>query len=100
MTKKDLLTVFRKTNGYCFYCNALGEVVDHFLPKKELIPLYESLGWDKKLMDKPENLFLACRDCNSKKAASFPEDFTRLGFWVWNRYDRANRRVGLFVQVF
>ncbi len=91
ISQKDLLKISCKTNGRCFYCNDFGEVVDHFMPKKIVLENTPWLGSGDEL----ENLFLACSDCNQRKGAQSPEDFTKKGFLVWGRYIRTNRRIGL-----
>lgn len=46
-------------------------------------------------LDSIENLFLSCRRCNRKKIDKCPEDFIENPFKAWDRYSRANHRVGL-----
>lgn len=68
--------------------------VDHFISKKkwkewklEESPLAGTL-------DNTENLFLSCRECNRKKRDKCPEDFIGNSFKAWDRYTRANQRIG------
>lgn len=94
MEQKKLLTISRKTNGRCFYCNNAGEVVDHFIPKQKW------QRWDlentflKGRLDHIENLFLACKKCNSAKKDKCPDDFIKNPFKAWRRYRKANKRIG------
>ena len=94
LSQTDLIKISQKTNGRCFYCNKPGEAVDHFVPKK----LWNE--WDFNLCvgssDIIENLFLACQHCNSSKRDKCPEEFTGEQFKCWERYKRANRRIGIF----
>lgn len=91
----DFIKVFQKTNGRCFYCNHNGEVIDHFISKKK----WEE--WDlentplKGKLDEIENLFLACGRCNSSKNDKCPEDFIGNSYECWDKYERANKRIGI-----
>lgn len=95
---KEILQVSRKTNGRCFYCNKLGEAIDHFISKKKW------KEWDldntplRGGLDRIENLVLACKSCNSSKRDKTPEEFIGNSFMAWNRYDRVNKRVGLVMR--
>lgn len=93
MKQKKLITIAQKTNGRCFYCNSKdAHSIDHFFPNQlfKEWELKDYLGTNNNL----ENLFLCCRSCNSSKGAKHPEDY--MGRWVaWDRYFRANKRVGL-----
>ena len=94
--QKDLIRVVSKTNGRCFYCNKIGEEIDHFISKY--------YWWLWKLSDYPanlgsvdqiKNLFLSCMPCNRSKKNQCPEDFIGNPVKAWSRYTRANFRVGL-----
>ncbi len=86
--------IFNKTNGRCFYCNRIGEEIDHFVSRAKWRDweLTKYLG----STDTLENLFLACRKCNRSKLDKCPEDFFGNSFKLWSRYSRANRRVGIY----
>lgn len=96
----SLITIFRKTNGRCFYCNKIGEHIDHFMPKQKWKE-YEITEATGQSCDQLENLFMACASCNLSKANTEPCEW----LWdmgripesknVWFRYFRANHRVGL-----
>ena len=93
ISQVDLIKIFQKTNGRCLYCNRQGEVIDHFISKQKW------MEWDlentplKGKLNSLENLFLACKKCNSSKRDKCPEDFIGNPFKCWSRYNRANRRV-------
>ena len=93
LNRKDLLTIFRKTNGHCFYCSSSkASDIDHFFPTH----LHHEWELEKYTdNDRIDNLFLSCKSCNSKKGAEHPEDFLGGNFIAWSRYFRANYRVGL-----
>ena len=90
MNQKELLIIFRKTDGKCFYCGS-GEAfdVDHFFPRAKANEYGEELIGN---LDILENRFLACQNCNSKKKDKFPEDFIEN---AWERYDWANIKAGI-----
>lgn len=94
ISQKEFIKITAKTNGRCFYCNAFGEVIDHFVPKQlwqELEPLELGIGSP----DRIENLFLACALCNSKKHDKLPSDFMGNFYKCWDRFYRTNQRIGL-----
>lgn len=95
LKQKDFIKIAQKSNGRCFYCNSIeASDVDHFVSKYWWNKWdLDNAPWDKRL-DDIENLFLACKDCNSKKRNKHPEDFIGV-FKSWDRYYRANYRVGL-----
>lgn len=67
VSKRVRYEVMRRDNYACRYCGATAEsgatlVIDHVVP--------ESLGG----ASEPGNLATACRDCNSGKAASTPDE--------------------------
>jgi len=94
MEQKKLIKISQKTNGRCFYCNKSGEVIDHFISKQKWSE------WDlentplKEKLNALENLFLACRECNSFKSINPPENFIGNSYKAWSRYYRANHRIG------
>lgn len=97
MKNKDLVKIIIKTNGRCFYCNKMGDQIDHFISKKkwsdwnlESTILYGELNNVK-------NLFLACKNCNISKKDMCPEDFIGNSYIAWNRYQRANKRIGIII---
>lgn len=56
--------VFTRDGGACVYCGSADHpTLDHIVPR--------SRGG----LDKPENLTLACRSCNSKKGARKPSEW-------------------------
>jgi len=95
------MTVFRKTNGRCFYCNKPADVVDHFIPKK----LWREWVLENVLgkVDQIGNLFPSCCSCNSSKGGRPVEDFAEKlgisGAQIHNRSTRANQRIGLEMDV-
>lgn len=100
--QKDLIRISQKTNGRCFYCNTSDATeVDHFVSKKKweewkLNDVYIDYGIEiYKSCDNIRNLFLACKKCNSSKNAKCPEDFIGNSYKAWDRYEKANKRVGI-----
>ncbi|HXK70821.1 MAG TPA: hypothetical protein PK455_05920 [Caldisericia bacterium] len=95
---KKIIIISQKTNGRCFYCNKIGEAVDHFISKQKWI------DWDlentplKGNLNKLDNLFLTCKKCNSKKKDKCPEDFFGNSYKIWSRYERANKRINNFIK--
>lgn len=94
ISQKIFIKVVLKTNGRCFYCNNWGEEVEHFISKYQ----WKKMGLASFLGDVNQfsNLFLSCGKCNSQKNKKLPEVFTGNEFKVWDRYERANIRTGLF----
>lgn len=97
MQQEMLLNIFLKTNGRCFYCNKLGEVIDHFISKKkwkewELDTVISLKG----KLNNIENLILSCRKCNVSKSDKTPEDFIGNSYKCWDRFNKANKRIGIF----
>lgn len=92
ISQKDFILVISKTNGRCFYCNRPAEQIDHFVSKF----MWKEWNLDEPLgsADQLQNLFPACRLCNVRKSNKCPEDFM-VGVDAWDRYTRANFRVGL-----
>ena len=90
MNQIIILKVAAKTHGRCFYCNRVGEVIDHFISKKKWLDwgLEEMLG----SCDDIDNLFLACQRCNSSKKDNPPEDFIGNSYKCWDRYYRTNSK--------
>lgn len=89
MNQQSLLTIFKKTDGKCFYCgNNEAFIIEHFFPKAKIRELGE-WGGDPNIL---ENLFLACQNCNLKKKDKFPEDFMEN---AWEKYDQANIKGGI-----
>lgn len=95
MEQQTLLTISRKTNGRCFYCNNIGEVIDHFISKQKWIDWELEATPLKGKLNNLENLFLACKKCNSHKKSKCPEDFIGNSFKCWDRYLRTNKRIGI-----
>lgn len=100
MKQDKVIKISQKTNGRCFYCNSSNPTeVDHFISKQKWI------DWDlentplKGTLNNLENLFLSCIKCNRKKNDKCPEDFMSGTFIAWDRYLRANKRVGLLLTV-
>lgn len=93
VSKKKRQRVAQKTNGRCFYCNARGSEIDHFVSRHKHKKW--SLNHVGKDVDRIENLFLSCRTCNSKKHAKTPEEFIGDWFTAWYRWWRANKRLDL-----
>lgn len=68
-TKNDLLIIFQKQEGACLYCDAnVGRRgkrwhADHFIPLSRGGTNY------------PENIVIACADCNLSKHAKMPWEF-------------------------
>lgn len=97
LKNKDLILIFKKTNGRCFYCNKWGEEIDHFISRQKHI----DWGLKKDIdINDLENLFLACSKCNHKKRDKTPEDFIGNSYICWNRHDKANLRVGLIEEIY
>ena|SRR3990167_8424284 len=71
ITSTQALTVARKTNGRCFYCNKPAEEIDHFIPKSIWIEK-ELSKYGHGSVDKIENLFGSCGNCNRKKSEKHP----------------------------
>ena len=93
MTQKDLLTVFHKTNGHCFYCASKdAREIDHFFPTALHVEWGNEGYVDNNAL---ENLFLSCVKCNRQKNAMHPDKFLGNEFTCWSRYLRSNYRVGL-----
>ena len=95
LSQKDFIKVAIKTNGRCFYCNKLGEVVDYFVSKHQ----WEDWGLDFYIgsCDCLENLFLACAKCNGSKGKKSPDDFIGNSYTAWLRYEKANKRIGIII---
>ncbi len=96
ITQAKVIRISQKTNGRCFYCNSKKAVeVDHFISKSKW------KEWDlegtplKGELNTIKNLFLACAECNRSKHNKCPEDFFGNSYKIWNRYYRANKRIGL-----
>lgn len=95
LSQKDFILISAKTNGRCFYCNKMGEEIDHFISKEKW------RKWDlentpiKGELNNLDNLFLSCKNCNIKKRDNDPEDFMGNYVIAWSRYCRTNQRVGL-----
>lgn len=89
----DIILIAQKTNGHCFYCGSKEKCeIDHFFPTK----LHKEWGNEKYVNnDDSKNLFLACQNCNRRKKDKHPEEFIGSEFTAWNRFYRANYRVGL-----
>ena len=95
LSQKDFIKISQKTNGRCFYCNNNGEVVDHFTSKKKWQEWELEETPIRGQLNNLENLFLACKKCNSSKKDKCPEDFIGNSHRIWIRYYRANNRIGL-----
>lgn len=93
INQANTIKVFSKTNGRCFYCNKIGEEIDHFISRAKWAE------WDLNSyvgsVNDIENLFLSCKKCNRTKSDKCPEDFIGNSFIAWNRNARANRRIGI-----
>lgn len=89
----DIILISQKTNGHCFYCGSRHRCeIDHFFPKK-LHKEWCNEGYTNN--DSIQNLFLACIKCNRRKKDKHPEDFIGNAIIAWNRFYKANYRVGL-----
>ena len=105
ISQKKLLLIAAKTNGRCFYCNKIGEVVDHFISKREWINELCSQdypeGFPEELKglireedcNRMNNLVLACVRCNSSKSDTNPAIFMGNQYKATSRMDRANNRI-------
>ena len=101
ISQKKLIKISQKTNGRCFYCNSNDPTdVDHFISRSKWsewdLGEIEDFEWD---LHGIENLFLSCKSCNSKKGAQCPEDFMGSTHNAWNRYIKANQRIGLLKEM-
>lgn len=96
--RKKFIRICQKTNGRCFYCNSNeASDVDHFISQhtwRVSWGLEDSGSFFGNLHDL-ENLFLACKSCNSKKGTKSPDSFMGGTFKAWDRNFRANQRIGL-----
>lgn len=100
ISKSKYEKVCAKTNGRCFYCNRIAKKmeVDHFTPRAKWKEwLLDDIPFYNGNLNSLENLFLACKSCNASKRDKCPEDFVGNSYIAWDRYDRANRRVGILL---
>ena len=92
ISQTNLLRIYQKTNGHCFYCGSLNaSQIDHFVAKK----VYQNFGISKEEVDpdRLENLFLVCQKCNLKKKDKSIPEFSENSNKMWRRYLRTNRRI-------
>ena len=73
----------------------MGEEIDHFISRVKWVEMgLENTSMGGRL-NHPENLFLSCKSCNASKRDKYPEVFMGNDYIAWNRFFRANFRVGL-----
>ena len=70
-SRRDILTIYEKQRGFCFYCGVSlkdNYHIDHFMPLSKGGTNY------------PSNLRLACPKCNCSKGARIPQEFLQTEF--------------------
>lgn len=73
MKKEERSAIFKKTNGFCWYCGTLFEFsspdfcIDHVIPQYNFFHRVKKVCLKQADMNKIENLVPACRRCNSGK---------------------------------